>query len=81
MKKKYAERRFAFFLRHLAITDKCKENCCKVNYCSLLAISGIVGCFAPFAFPIGQITLADIKSILIKFGASNILKFLGRLGC
>lgn len=80
MKKKYAERRFAFFLRHLAITDKCKENCCKVNYCSL-AISGIVVCFAPFAFPIGQITLDAIKSILIKFGAGNILKFLGRLGC
>ena len=65
---------------YYSITDKCKENCCKINYCSL-AISGIVGCFAPSAFPIGQITLAAIKSALVKFGASSILKFLGRLGC
>lgn len=52
---------------YYSITDKCRENCCKVNYCSLV-ISGIIGRVSPVSFPGGQITIAVVKALLKKWG-------------
>ena len=54
--------------------------CPSINKCSVV-VSAVVGCGAGYIPGAPPTTLEGLKIVLRKFGASAILKFIGKLGC